>query len=93
MRKAIVLPVVAEKVIGGEKDKNDERENLKGQAEERHIDASLVAARGHGAEGTAGGLEDERDDVARNEEPVKEFGIEPSEREVQKVDARGVRYE
>lgn len=65
---------VADSVVDGEADEDAESEDLEGEAGEGDIDRDVGVARGDSGEGAAAALEDEGEDVARNEEPVVESG-------------------
>lgn len=51
----------------------DDDDDLEGEARERDVDAGLGGAGGSGGERTAGGLEDEAEDVGGDEDVVVEL--------------------
>lgn len=63
---------VANGVVEGKSAEDAEGEDLEGEAGEGDGDCDLRFAGGEGGEGAAGGLEDEGEDVAGDEEPVVE---------------------
>lgn len=82
------LPDVAYHVFDEHADKEDEGGDLEDQTGDGDPLAGLVAAASlRGRESAAGGLEDERHNVAGNEEPDEELGVESRHRAVEMVDA------
>lgn len=65
-----VGPRVADHVVGEEGAKGDEDDDLDDEAGHGEVDAHVGAARRGGAQGAAGGLKDEAEDVKGDEEPV-----------------------
>ena len=85
------LPDVAYHVFDEHADKEDEGGDLEDQTGDGDPLAGLVAAASlRGRESAAGGLEDERHNVAGNEEPDEELGVESRHRAVEMVDAEWV---
>lgn len=69
---------VAEHVVGEGDDEEHEDDDLKGQTSHRDVDTGLRVVH-DGGHGTAGGLEDQADDVEGEEDPVEELGLEAGE--------------
>ncbi len=67
---------VPHSVFESEGDEDAEGEDLEGEAGEGDVDCDFGVAGGGGGEGAPGGLEDEGEDVAGDEEPVVESGLE-----------------
>lgn len=61
---------IANSVVEGEKDEHSKGENLEGKASESYVYTRSAVPRGDGGQCAAGGLEDERNDIAGYEEPI-----------------------
>ena len=68
--------VIPDCELEGEGDEDAQREDLEGEAREGDVDGPFVSAGRGGGGGAADGLEDEREDVAGDEDPIVEFGGE-----------------
>jgi len=82
-------PEVPKQVIPQEATEDDEGEDLEGHPSDGEIDADLPLAGGGGGDSAAGALEDERDEVAGEEDPVEEDGFEAGEGGGEVVDSGG----
>ncbi|KAI9166612.1 Boty-Like Retrotransposon [Paramyrothecium foliicola] len=67
---------VANHVVTKGADESDEDNDLEDEAGHGNIDTDIVALVGVARHGTAGGLQDEADDVGGDEDPVEELGPE-----------------
>jgi hypothetical protein len=78
---------VPDQVVGAERDKAEQREDLEGEAGQGNVDADVVLARRLGRGAAAAGLEGEGGDVAGDEDPVEELRVETRQTAVETDDA------
>ena len=83
-------PQVADHVVGKTGAKDHQHKDLQAQTGEGEVDARLGGAAADGREGAAGGLEDEAEEVAGDEDPVEELWPEAGELGGEELDSGGV---
>ena len=70
---------VSNHVVGKGGDKGSQDNDLQGETGQGDVDARVLGVVGFGRQGTAGGLQDEADDVKGDEDPVEELRLEAGE--------------